>query len=98
MNKAVHIELPREIRRALSGWRALFVHGSSRRNNEYLYEDRPEESLRRLLAPLGINCLVLWHTHLPYHHVVGDVHIVNVGSTGKPKEGDPRAFYAFIDF
>ncbi len=79
------------------GDRALFVHGSPRRLNEYLYEDRPEDSLKRMLEPLGVDVLVFGHTHIPYHRVVGGVHMVNVGSLGKPKDGDPRACYALID-
>ncbi len=89
--------LPRSMRLEWEGDRALFVHGSPRRLNEYLYEDRPEDSLKRMLEPLGVDVLVFGHTHIPYHRVVGGVHMVNVGSLGKPKDGDPRACYALID-
>lgn len=89
--------LPRSMRLEWEGARALFVHGSPRRLNEYLYEDRPEDSLKRMLEPLGVDVLVFGHTHIPYHRVVGGVHMVNVGSLGKPKDGDPRACYSLID-
>ncbi|MFW6109212.1 MAG: metallophosphoesterase family protein, partial [archaeon] len=36
------------------------------------------------------------HTHKPYHRVVNGVHVINDGSVGKPKDGDPRACYALI--
>jgi diadenosine tetraphosphatase ApaH/serine/threonine PP2A family protein phosphatase len=29
--------------------------------------------------------------------VVGDIHFVNTGSVGRPKDGDPRAGYALVD-
>jgi predicted phosphodiesterase len=98
VNKAFLRGLPREIRRSVDGWEVLFVHGSPRRINEYLYEDRPESSVLRMLEPLGVDCLVMGHTHVPYHRVVGGFHVVNVGSVGKQKDGDPRARYALIDF
>jgi putative phosphoesterase len=80
-----------------SGMRILHVHGSPRRINEYLYEDRPEKNLLRMLEPLKIDLLVCGHTHIPYHRIVGKIHIVNTGSVGKPKDGDPRACYALLE-
>ena len=97
-NKAFLRGLPREIRRSVDGVEVLFVHGSPRRINEYMYEDRPESSVMRMLEPLGVDCLVMGHTHVPYLRVVGGFHVVNVGSVGKQKDGDPRARYALIDF
>src|SRR6185503_10056010 len=38
------------------------------------------------------------HTHVPWHRVVGDVHFVNTGSVGRPKDGDWRAGYVVIEF
>ena len=78
------------------GFRFLFVHGSPRRVKEYLYEDLPTDSLRRILKPLDIDVLVCGHTHKPYHRIIDGIHIVNDGSVGKPKDGDPRACYALI--
>ena len=40
--------------------------------------------------------MVCGHTHLPYDKVIGDKHVVNVGSLGKPKDGDARATYALL--
>ena len=37
------------------------------------------------------------HTHLQYHRTIDGIHIVNDGSVGKPKDGDPRTCYAIID-
>lgn len=74
----------------------LLVHGSPRKINEYLYEDRPEKSLTRMLETIDTDILVCGHTHKPYHRVVNGVHIINDGSVGKPKDGDPRACYVLI--
>ena len=96
-NKEYLRSLEKHIMVEAGGRRLLLVHGSPRRVNEYLYEDRPEASLRRMLEPLDIDAMVCGHTHKPYHRVVGGVHIINDGSVGKPKDGDPRACYALID-
>jgi len=89
--------LPRELRFALAGRRVLCVHGSPRRINEYLYEDRPERSLQRLFAGLGAEVVLCGHTHLPYHRQVGNVHLINAGSAGRPRYGDPRVCYALVE-
>jgi putative phosphoesterase len=95
-NKTFLRELPAEIRRAVDGVRMLFVHGSPRRRNEYLYGDRPERSLARLVELGQCDVLAVGHTHIPWQRKVGDALVVNVGSVGKPKHGDPRATYALI--
>ncbi len=80
-----------------NGFRVLHVHGSPRRINEYLYENRPEKNLLRILEPLNIDLLICGHTHLPYHRIVQGIHIVNTGSVGKPKDSDPRACYVLLE-
>jgi putative phosphoesterase len=96
-NKAWLRTLPRELRFEAEGKRILCVHGSPRRINEYLYEDRPERSLERILAGLEADIVLCGHTHLPYQRSVGGVDLINIGSAGKPKDGDSRACYALIE-
>jgi len=95
-NKEFLRSLPRELRFSHAGFGVLLVHGSPRRINEYLYEDRPDRSFKRLLDMGRCNVLLCGHTHLPYHKTIDGKHIVNVGSVGKPKDGDPRATYAIL--
>ncbi|MDG6920965.1 MAG: metallophosphoesterase family protein [Nitrososphaerota archaeon] len=45
----------------------------------------------------GANLLLLGHTHVPYEIKDGSRWIVNPGSVGMPKDGDPRASYAILD-
>lgn len=96
-NKEYLKSLHQKIELEAEGYRILLVHGSPRRINEYLYEDRPVKSIARMLEPLDINLLVCGHTHKPYHRIVEGVHIINDGSVGKPKDGDPRACYTVIE-
>ncbi|RAK66165.1 metallophosphoesterase family protein [Hymenobacter edaphi] len=82
----------------------LLVHGSPRKINEYLFEDRPEASFRRVLQDAGADVLLFGHTHKPFHRVLPAApdapphyrHALNIGSVGKPKDGDPRAAYLLL--
>jgi putative phosphoesterase len=96
-NKTYLRSLPNHILWERDEVRTLLVHGSPRRINEYLYENRPEGSLVRMLEPIHVDVLIFGHTHLPYHRHVSRVHLVNDGSAGRPKDGDTRACYAMIE-
>jgi predicted phosphodiesterase len=97
-NKAYLRQLGRQIPLQLDGLRVLLVHGSPRRVNEYLYEDRPDSSLERLLDMAEAEVLVCGHTHIPYHRVLpSGRHVVNAGSVGKPKDSDARACYVVLE-
>ncbi len=96
-NKAFLRGLHREIRFEADGKRFLLVHGSPRRINEYLFEDRPLSSFQRIAEAAKADVIVYGHTHRPYTKTVDGVLFVNVGSAGKPKDGDPRACYALIE-
>jgi putative phosphoesterase len=85
-----------EIRFETDGLRFLLVHGSPRRMNEYLYEDRAEATFARIAADAGADVIVCGHTHRPYDKTVEGVRFVNVGSAGKPKDGDPRGCWALL--
>jgi putative phosphoesterase len=94
-NRTYLDELDAQIEFDLGDLRVVLVHGSPRRINEYLYEDRPDSSFERLLDSVDADVLVCGHTHLPYHRELpSGRHVVNAGSVGKPKDDDPRACYA----
>ena len=96
--KAYLRSLPFDRREVFAGWRVRFVHGSPRKINEYLYEDRPESVFRNIARVADCSVLFFGHTHLPYQKQVGRTLFVNTGSAGKPKDGDPRAGYVAADF
>ena len=96
-NKAFLRTLKPEIRFEADGKRVLLVHGSPRKMNEYLFEDRPLSSFQRLAASSDADVIVFGHTHKPYVKNVDGVLFVNAGSVGKPKDGDWRACYALLD-
>lgn len=80
----------------------LMVHGSPRKINEYLFVDRDEKSLLRIMEQAEAHLMFFGHTHKPYHRIVKDEngnyrHAINIGSVGKPKDGDPRGGYVIIN-
>ncbi|MFP4322724.1 MAG: metallophosphoesterase family protein [Anaerolineales bacterium] len=96
-NKAFLRSLPDSIPLKLGDLRVLLVHGSPRKVNEYLYEDRPAESLERIMDQYEADVLVCGHTHLPYHRVLpSGRHVINAGSVGKPKDNNPEACYLVL--
>jgi len=96
-NKAFLRNLYNDIRFGVSGKHFLLVHGSPRRINEYLFEDRPLSSFQRIEQDARADIIVCGHTHKPYIKEVDGVLFVNVGSVGKPKDGDSRACYGLIE-
>jgi predicted phosphodiesterase len=96
-NKRYLRELPAQIRLKLGELQVLLVHGSPRKINEYLYEERPDESFERLLDVAQADALICGHTHLPYHKVLpSGRHVINAGSVGKPKDDNPNACYLYL--
>lgn len=95
-NKAYLRTLLPEIRFEAEGKRFRLVHGSPRRMNEYLFEDRDARSLARIAQQADADVLVFGHTHKPWVREIEGVLFVNAGSVGKPKDGDPRAAWALL--
>jgi putative phosphoesterase len=88
--------LPVDWRAGVHGTRVRAVHGSPRRINEYLFEDRDPASLERIAAAADCDVLLFGHTHVPWTREIGGVHFVNAGSAGKPKDADPRACWVLL--
>jgi len=80
----------------------LLVHGSPRKINEYLFEDREEKSMLRIMKEADADIMCFGHTHKPYHRILPQPeenryrHAINIGSVGKPKDGDPRGCYVLL--
>jgi putative phosphoesterase len=80
----------------LEDTRFLLVHATPRDPmDEYAYPD-PEFWARRL-QNVDADVICVGHTHQPYVLPVGDKLVINPGSAGQPRDGDPRPAYAVID-
>jgi putative phosphoesterase len=88
--------LPFDLRFDLGSRRVRLVHGSPRKVNEYLFEDKPARTFQRIAHLSDCDVLVFGHTHKPWIHEYAEVLFVNCGSVGKPKDGDPRAGFALL--
>ena len=95
-NKAYLRGLPTEAHVALGGKRIHLVHGSPRRINEYLLQERDQRTYQRLATAETGDVLAFGHTHQFWQRRFGGVLFVNVGTVGRPKDGDPRAGYAAL--
>ena len=97
-NKLFLRQLPGQFPLQLGELRVRLVHGSPRKINEYLFADRPDATLERLLDMADAEVLVCGHTHIPYHRVLpSGRHVVNAGSVGKPKDGNRQACYIVLE-
>jgi predicted phosphodiesterase len=82
----------------------LLVHGSPRKINEYLFEDREEKSLLRIMEDADADIMCFGHTHKPYHRVLLTQsgknhhfrHAINIGSVGKPKDNNANGCYVIL--
>jgi putative phosphoesterase len=82
----------------------LLVHGSPRKINEYLFEDRDEKSLLRIMEGADADIMCFGHTHKPYHRILPTEpgenihyrHAINIGSVGKPKDNNPQGSYVIL--
>lgn len=79
-------------RRRVLDDRVALVHGHPENPDRYTY---PEEFHPGLLGEADV--LVLGHTHVQGHEVYDEGIVVNPGSVGQPRDGDPRAAYAVLD-
>jgi putative phosphoesterase len=89
-------DLPFDLRFNLGETAVHLVHGSPRKVNEYLFEDKPASLYERLAAAEDADALTFGHTHKPWVREYGGVLFVNCGSVGKPKDGDPRGGFAVL--
>ena len=89
-------DLPTSRMFTLAGKRFLMVHATPRDPmDEYAPADLNFWKPR--LAGLNVDYLLVGHTHQPYTLQVNGTLVVNPGSVGLSRDGDPRAAYAIID-
>ncbi|NUB90070.1 metallophosphoesterase family protein [Haloterrigena sp. SYSU A558-1] len=75
--------------------RVKLVHGHPDDPDRYTRYTYPDEFSPRLLGDEDV--LVLGHTHVQGVETFAEGIVVNPGSVGQPRDGDPRAGYAVVD-
>lgn len=90
------LRLPVTVRVTLEGKRFLLVHATPRDPlDEYLMKDPKLWAKRVHHVEADVVCV--GHSHLQFNMVVDGVVVLNPGSVGQARDGDPRAAYAIID-
>ncbi len=84
--------LPTRMEFEYDGKRFLMVHGAPFDDDYYLYKWEATEDL------LGdYDVLICGHTHVPFINKFKKGVIINPGSVGQPRDGNPRASYALYN-
>ncbi|HEX4014057.1 MAG TPA: metallophosphoesterase family protein [Candidatus Cybelea sp.] len=74
----------------------LIVHANPKNDDEHIWPDADDATLERLVGDERASAIAFGHLHLPYVRMWRGRLLVNVGSVGVPKDGDPRACYAIF--
>jgi len=93
--------LPLLIREEIDGKRLYLTHASPRSMFEYIKPETTDEEIQNMIneamEPLEAEFLVVGHSHIPMNRKLGNLTIINPGSVGQPRNGDPRASCAIFD-
>jgi predicted phosphodiesterase len=93
-----HIKL--EFQLGNSKLNVVLAHGSTRKVDEYILVDTDEQYVIEMMDEAGADILFVGHSHKPYHRIINNgglqKHVINTGSVGKPKDGDPRGCYVIL--
>jgi putative phosphoesterase len=88
--------LPRTRALVIDGRRLLLAHATPV-DPLYRYLGPEPEGWRSIVSGLDAELILVGHTHTGFQLHVGSVEVVNPGSVGQPKDGDPRAAFAIIE-
>jgi putative phosphoesterase len=95
-NRAYLNTLPAHIKLEYTNLNIVLAHGSTRSVDEYVLEDMDESYVLEMMAESKADVLCVGHSHLPYHRIIDGKHVINIGSVGKPKDGNPDGCYVLL--
>lgn len=94
-------KLPLLIREEIDGKRLYITHASPRSIFEYIKLETSDEEIQNMIneamEPVEAEFLVIGHSHTPMKRKLGNLTIINPGSVGQPRDGDPRASCAVFN-
>ena len=64
---------------------------------EYVFPGVPKDYLKTIIRETRADVVILGHTHIPMIFEWRGKFIINPGSVGQPRDGDPRASYVLLD-
>lgn len=65
--------------------------------NHYIPPYTSEQEMLDYYEGIQADILITGHTHIPYVKKIGHQLLINPGSVGEPRDGDPRACFAVFD-
>ena len=77
--------------------RVELSHSDPRHGDGYIFPDEAQNLDRYLRARPRLDLLAMGHTHIPFVEQVEGTVVMNPGSVGQPRDGDPRASYAIVE-
>jgi putative phosphoesterase len=91
-------KLPEVFEKTIKGKKIIMVHGSPGDHlNEYVYPHFTDSLLTGFLELTKADILILGHTHEPFIKKFGKKFILNPGSVGQPRDGNPKASFVSFD-
>ena len=83
----------------IDGMRVGVVHGSPRDFNEYIYPKdlAASKTMPSFMSAMNCDVLVLGHTHIQFQVEYQEGIVVNPGSVGQPRDGNPGAAFALLN-
>lgn len=92
-------ELPIEFRTTLpDGTRVLCVHASPGKiDGKGFRPDQPEAVMRARINSAEADLVFVGHTHWPMNRLIGNIHLVNLGSISNQSCPDLRAKYVILE-
>lgn len=88
---------PRERSLVRGRWRLRLTHGSPRHIRDYVRPSWPDAMVADLLSEVEEDVLLTGHTHIPVIRQVNGKWLLNPGSVGFPKDGNPLAAYLILE-
>jgi len=96
--KAYLRSLPLSERLEVGGASFFLAHASPTGDlYKYLRPELPDEALAAEIQGIDADFICIGHTHLPMIRHLGKTTVVNPGSVGQPRHGDPRVSYVVWD-
>jgi len=90
--------LPRSLELDLAGFKVAVFHGSPVQPlREYVFPMDAKILADHFLELTGADVIILGHTHMPCEVRTEAGLLLNPGSVGQPRDGDPRASYAVME-
>lgn len=73
-----------------------FYHGSPTSYDDRIYDDDPEEDLKKHFDKTKHSVIAVAHTHMRMHRIFDDKMVINPGAIGIPRDLDKRAGYGIL--